>query len=691
MKMNMTILHKISISLLSLLFIALLFFGNSATGFAFIRPANPVMDYVPQNIGFYDTYYDNIRETECRHCHGSSTAERHHDTQMALEGNCLFCHNTIPDDIVPPERDCKVCHIDNGPLGDLGSPHHRSDLADSGQCNQCHNPNLVVETNTVAAPSYAPSSITPTPYACENCHWPSGQVPDGIPYKNDWKRWTGYPIPSYLPDGTPDPQPIVANGPVASGDLNASKPYQPMTGSHHEVGGKVFPKCYICHASPSDDTPSWDSENKLLIRFCENCHAVGTLHSIREHVMTNNIYRVGGTANSVVTANEKCVACHGDSLPGLPPLPAEIPTIDHIEPGFGPPGMIISIIPATETCFLEDPINGTCSFGQKMIGDRVQMKQTASGAEWIDLPIYSWSEQLIQVKVPSWTFVPGNTKIRVHKQNIGNTALQTFSLREHPVVSSLTPGAGNWGTVIDISGTGFGVRREKIYADGYGYSTYVELHASNDKYRVTKYNRNGTIYPTWGDTGISVKIEDLVDINTGSPVPDQQLYVGCWNLEVIRDYFKDDNDGVYNENGHLDLKNSGNAADVPNATGSGDELLYREISTPICFTVLSHPSISCINPNLVVSNNTVAVYGSNFGPTRGTSVIRLWNKAHKKYSVVSDFRIFLWSNTKIKFQAPANNSPLGKPKIKDVQIVLNPGTPQEKVSNFYRMKILVAP
>ena len=105
-----------------------------------------------------------------------------------------------------PERDCKVCHIDGGPIGDFGSPHHRSDLAGSGQCNLCHL--QVVEVNTVEPPGYAPTSTTPTPYSCENCHWPSGRVPhqaatydgDTLKFLADWQagRVTRYLLPGQI-------------------------------------------------------------------------------------------------------------------------------------------------------------------------------------------------------------------------------------------------------------------------------------------------------------------------------------------------------------------------------------------------------------------------------------------------------------------------------------------------------------
>ncbi|NWF52907.1 MAG: hypothetical protein HXY47_07505, partial [Nitrospirae bacterium] len=155
------------------------------------------MDYVPQNIGVYDTYYDNFFESDCRVCHGSSTAERHHATNYAIIDNCQFCHFNSSH----VERDCKACHIDEGLVGDFGQPHHKSQMAISGMCNQCHL--HVVEYNSIEPPLFAPTSTTPTPFSCENCHWPSGNTPhqpatyDGniLNFLEDWKSWIGNPLP----------------------------------------------------------------------------------------------------------------------------------------------------------------------------------------------------------------------------------------------------------------------------------------------------------------------------------------------------------------------------------------------------------------------------------------------------------------------------------------------------------------
>ena len=155
-----------------------------APTFQGVRPANPAMDYAPQNFGIYDTYYDYFNEADCRSCHGASTAERHHATETATTGLCLECHCDYPA-VVPPVRDCLECHNDgakwcdpgepqgHAPYDSLGSPHHRTDASDSRQCTACHSPSLIVETDTVDTPSYPVSLITPTPHACENCHYPT--------------------------------------------------------------------------------------------------------------------------------------------------------------------------------------------------------------------------------------------------------------------------------------------------------------------------------------------------------------------------------------------------------------------------------------------------------------------------------------------------------------------------------------
>jgi hypothetical protein len=698
-------MHKLKSdqNLIFLLFTAVLAFIFVHEAGAYIRPANPTMDYVPQNIGIYDTYYQNFYEPDCRVCHGNSIAERHHMTQYALNSNCTFCH--LDGLQSEPEKDCKVCHIDGGPVGDLGFPHHRSDLANSYQCNSCHL--YVVKIKTVAAPSYEPVDTTPTPFSCENCHWPSGRLPhepatyDGNIWKfcADWFSWESSSKPTYWPDGLPHPQPIEANGPVYSGTLGA-RPYTPIEGTHHVVTGKVFPKCFNCHGlNPSN--LSWDPDNPYLIRFCENCHSMDSLHSIKEHVTTNTIYTVGGLLNQTVTATEKCMACHSGKLPiGLPDITATIPVIDRIEPNFGPPGTVVNIITASGQCWDEDPINGSCSFGLNITGDKVIMSNKDNQGNWniVDVPLLSWSEHLIQIKIPDWELQPSKTYISVHKENLGTSPSKIFIVTPYPVIHSLNPSVGSWGQVIEITGSGFTFRKEKVYENGYGYSSYVELSSLKNRYRVTKYRRGNPL----DVNKVLIQLTDLFDINnTGNPVLKQDQYPCCWNVKIITDYFKDDpingTPGKYNlDMGGLD---------------PADKLLHREVSNPVCFMVTKDPHINCLSSDRVPNGITFVIYGTNFGSSQGTSFIRI-GKDSWLLEIISDgignddgictkdeyknngctldpakaeiLKVVGWSNTMIKCKLPTIANTATLPLRAHIQVVVEGRTE----SNCYPFTII---
>jgi hypothetical protein len=589
----------------------------------------------------------------------------------------------IPE--IDTDGDCKLCHIDGGPIGDLGSPHHRSDLADSDQCNECHLE--VVETNSVEPPGHLPNFTTPTPYACENCHWPSGLNPheattlDGNAEKffTDWQSWQGKPKPTISLYGY-NPQPIEANGPFLLNWTLGKKPYMPTSGTHHKVGGKVFQKCYNCHASAPYTEPDWDPTNPYLIRYCENCHSMDKLHSINEHVTTNNLYTVGGLRNQTVTAIEKCAACHCncncDPLQQeFPEIIADVPVIDRLEPNFGPQGVVVDIIPLSGQCWTKDPVDGLCSFGIKMTGDAVKIgqKDTEGNWYWVDAPIYSWSKHLIQIKVPGGTFQPGKTRIKLYKETLGISNSKVFNIRKHPIIYSLTPSVGNLGQFIDIGGEGFGMKQEKVYQNGYGYSTYVELYGLTETYRATRYRR----HKFWDPYKIPIRLKDLFDINNiGNPVSEQDLYEGLWNLKVITDYFKDDGDSKYNY-GLSGLDTPTN----PQGTGSGDELLYRVISDPVCFRVTKDPYINSISPDPAPYANKAEILGSNFGQTQDTSVVKVWNKKKTNFKIA---KVRAWSNNKIKFVVPRfGTNPAKYPVKRWIQVEV-PGKP---VSNYYLLTI----
>jgi hypothetical protein len=655
-------------SILLICLVAVVF--GAVTASAYVRPANPTMDYVPQNIGIYDTFYTYFNEPDCRVCHGTSTAERHHHTTYALGGDCLYCHYSYPITI-PAEKDCKVCHIDNGiipypgvPVGgeDLGFPHHRSDLADSWQCTACHNPNLLSETYTVPVPSYEVSDITPTPGACENCHWQSDQGVDSsgitvgatypgtdmVEFMNDWDTWTGLTKPTTGPDGLPHPAPIGHSGMQTSGAkwngtqdnfglgpgvnrfsiFMPAKPGKDPTFGLEEQPGKIYSECYLCHSQNPDGSINTDPDDPNNIRACETCHDIYTLHDIEEHMTTNNIYTVAGVLNQTIYCEAgsawKCLACHGNYI-GLPPTAAETPAILPLSYNFGSPGVVFDILP------------DAVSFGLKEAGDHVEMCQPSVvdctvAANWEEVPTYSWDEHLIRARVPGWTFAPDtNTKVRVVKAGASpkKSNQRNFTIRKHPEITTLAPSAGQYGDDVIVYGLGFYTNQHTVPSGDYGFYTYVELSSSNDTYRVIKYP-NGV--DPWSPGDFGMRLKPLLDVRTGSPIPPSLatlLYVGNWNVTVVTDYFLDDGDGTYFDSatGKLDLRvedvEPWNLADGPMGTGTGDELVWRERSVPAVFNVNSNPAIWNINSTKIPAGDNMKVTGINFGASQGTGKVRV--------------------------------------------------------------------
>ena len=508
------------------------------------RPPNPVMDYVPQYIGIYDTYYSYYVADDCRVCHGNRNAgaKRHQFTASAFANcpdgcplspqDCLSaCHSFFPGDPESITYDCRECHIDGGIMGDLGFPHHRSDLANSGKCTACHRPDLLVETISVKSPSYYPTAypFVPTPFTCENCHWPSGSTPHTPP--PDW------------------PKPIEAKGTVLTGVLHESKPYRPLDGTHHEVQGKVYYQCFFCHAN-DPDSPTWDPANPLIIRFCENCHSKDSMHSIEEHT----------TAGHGLTIEQKCVACHG-GMPDTSPVSAPVqPVIADISPRFGPggtscslsgenfgssgeifltprmgetaqthrtssgectwtDGLIVFTVPSglsnrnynvkvktpngtsnmqvftiagTQPCIpcptlapVIDSIEPTLgvaqqlvtihgqNFGDRHTGDRdvlLMQESSVSAAK-----IISWADNEIQSSVPEWTFYPGTVSVKVKTEN-GESNQVDFELRKYPHIVTIDQPET---TILRFSGKGFGDSQQYVRPDGYGWQTTITLNRPN--------------------------------------------------------------------------------------------------------------------------------------------------------------------------------------------------------------------
>ena len=571
--MKGNVLHKkVRIMLALLALISVVFVFSITQGLSVdYRPANPVMDYVPQYIGVYDTYYGYLAANDCRVCHGSreAGAKRHQFTVSAFAGcpdgcilpapDCLSACHTDPNNPQSITDDCLSCHPASS--GVWGGPHHETDLAGLGQCTSCHQPDLLVNNKSVRTAFYYPTANVPSPFTCENCHWPSGNTPHTPPL--DW------------------PKPIEAIGVVNSGDLHPSKPYRPDDGSHMQaIWGKVYYQCYFCHANTSNYA-SFDPANPLLIRYCENCHSKNSLHGIEEHI----------TAGHGLTAEEKCISCHG-GMPADPIVSApKPPVITSISPSLGPNGTSLSIsgdnfgssgsifltarmgetnltsVISSEDCsswsnnLIEcvpsglgarnydvkvETSNGTSNirvftltetpdcipcpaqlptitkivpkigavnalvtikgqnFGDRHAGVRdVLLIGTDSAGTPLTVPanILSWTDNKIQFRIPGWTFSPGSTVQVKVKAETGESNQKNFKLTEEPRIDSM-----DYSDMVHLTITGKGFRPTKkgMRTDGYGWKSKINLNRPDQTITVSPEN-----ITSWSDTEVRLTLPPI--------------------------------------------------------------------------------------------------------------------------------------------------------------------------------------
>lgn len=148
------------------------------------RP-NPIMDYVPQELGTYDTMYPEYNRAVCTYCHRTETSDRHH---YADDGDvCVNCHVLDPNEPtgVQVEHNCLALGCHQWPWDiPANGWHHNGEIAGTGNCIACHNPNLIEETTDFRDPQTDPPLVaSPTPFSCENCHW--SQLISSNHYLND--------------------------------------------------------------------------------------------------------------------------------------------------------------------------------------------------------------------------------------------------------------------------------------------------------------------------------------------------------------------------------------------------------------------------------------------------------------------------------------------------------------------------
>jgi hypothetical protein len=655
------------------------------------RP-NPLMDYVPQELGIYDTGYTNLDETDCQSCHGYSTADRHHGVPMAVNDHlCNPCHPSCTEGASDCEngitihRNCLTsgCHSWNDVQYGNSKWHHNTDLSDPENCVVCHNPNLVEAIGPFRSfEEYPPSVVTATPFSCENCHWEQDVVAGAIPPD---PNNPGHPSTYEHYDALGNP----------NGFLEYNKPILNNIDTHHmDFVGDVASECYKCHSMDPDD-PNWDPTNPELIRYCEICHSVRTLLIIQPHRSeTNGWAAIGfhaGGGGTVPDTYEKS----GD-LPYVPPM---------VNPGFTQKQMcfgcheafgwewFFTYVPAIDSIGGISPTMGSCGmivtlrgewFGDaELEGSKVQMKLKADPlAPWISVPIHSWTDSLIEFQIPCWTFTPGNYLVRVQTDG-GNSNRVAFTKENGaPPPLNINPASGPCSTIITLSGYGFQNERSRILPGQtyYGVDHVVDFVASNGGFTAIR-------YVSWSDTQIQVKVYDWfqdgidscsLNPNTGQPRNERNFVRDIGDENSDASISCDNTAPVYDECAAEPVLKACSDLDVgtysvyvktiyfgdDDASGGlscGDTIFNVETSAPVSFELTNDPYIRRLNLKQITDVDAapyplLKIFGGNFGPTQeaGDSV-RIGKKTAALRPALGlgneQTKVVLWSNTLIKARA----------------------------------------
>jgi len=316
------------------------------------------------------------------------------------------------------------------------------------------------------------------------------------------------------------------------------------------------------------------------------------------------------------------------------------------EPDMGPGGMIVDLT-------LVNPLE---SFGtyNPYIGNKVIMSDDG-GATWTlpgEVPIYSWAEDKIRIIIPPISVLTPTwpAYIKVIKDGT-QSYIAPFLLTYPPRLLSLNPDVGIWGTFVVLDGDPLNGSFTPIGNKQYGCwptagdgpldccYTYVELHASNDDYRVKPSKYSGV-----GRSTMTVQLDGMLDIRTNNPVPNaQEFYPGNWQLNVVTDYFTDPNGlGAVN---YFDASGRIDTANFP--------LKHRIRSSHQTFVVTYAsdkpvPIIYELQPISSYPAGIISVFGNNFGDTQGASTLHIANMTFDS----GNPRIKFWSDTEIQIKSP---------------------------------------
>jgi hypothetical protein len=346
------------------------------------------------------------------------------------------------------------------------------------------------------------------------------------------------------------------------------------------------------------------------------------------------------------------------------PCPTQAAVINSIGPSVGVPGVLVTM-------------HGQ-DFGDRHTTARsVQLKEKPDGLQWVEVPIYRWTDSLINWKLPGW-FFPGDYDVRVATES-GNSNQVVVRFEDHPTVMDGSPDSGLCSTLITLVGNGgFQDQQSKMYSDGYhGVHHVVDFVGSTGTYTAINYSN-------WSDTSLEVSLgdtfEDQIDPTTGqrnfvqddgsSSCPNEPtnscggLPLDTYAVYVKAIYFQDE--------------------DGSGGLSCADMIIQVASSDPFYFELIDQPYIDKRRPRQVERKKRLRLFGENFGPYQMSGEVRIGTRKAYNTDPLGGGKlqkVMSWSNTLVKVKVKTPQKWEGKTRF--VWVVKN-----GLVSNKKRVTIL---
>jgi len=265
------------------------------------------------------------------------------------------------------------------------------------------------------------------------------------------------------------------------------------------------------------------------------------------------------------------------------------------------------------------------------------------------------------------------------KTSVGPVRLSTSSTSSAPSITNVSPDFGNPGTVVTITGTGFGSPESNSYVDVFSTQTFEYTNWPVQEWTDTQIVATVPSMPS-GKVYFEIYVAGIVVQGTstftvGIP-PAISTYSPAFGLPGTTITINGSGFGQSSSSNYVSVISAVTGqtsywpatswtdteiqVQVPASFAQGKVYLYVTVAGletigTFPFTVGTPPVIDCYSPGFGPPGTLVTINGSGFGATKGNSYVEVLSKTENTWM---GWPVSTWSDTQITVPIPAN-TPIG--------------------------------